>query len=128
MMKNILILISITLITTTVCYAKEPRTVEAYRHHMQLDLQHNKDFDHTLRHILYLNGIGDGYVTINKRRRANNQSPLYCQQESRALHGIDYKRLLEEMIKKPITGHLAVSEALLLALEQEFPCPSPTSK
>ena len=124
-MKSIIAFFAVTLLSTTTCYAEEPRTVGIYKRHMAIDRQQKKNFDHILHHLLYLSGISDGYATINMRRKADKQKLLYCQPEAEILNGADYMRILEEALKRsdnPIADHLTVAEALLLALEEEFPC------
>ena len=124
-MKRIITASALTLLLITTCYAAEPRTVGAYKDHMEVDSQHKPDLDHTLHHMLYLTGVSDGYVVINKQRMADKQKPLYCQPETEILHGADYMRILEKTLNhsdNPVPDHISVAEAMLLSLEEEFPC------
>ena len=124
-MKCIITAFALTLLSITTCYAAEPRTVGAYKDHMKVDSQHKPDLDHTLHHLLYLTGISDGYAVINKQRMADKQKPLYCQPETEILHGADYMRILEKTLNhsdSPVPDHFSVAEAMLLSLEEEFPC------
>ena len=124
-MKHIITAFALTLLSITTCYAAEPRTVGAYKDHMKVDSQHKPDLDHTLHHLLYLTGISDGYAVINKQRMADKQKPLYCQPETEILHGVDYMRILEKTLNhsdNPVPDHFSVAEAMLLSLEEEFPC------
>jgi len=124
-MKHIITVFTVTLLLITTCYAEEPRTVGIYKRHMQADKQQKKDFDHILHHMLYLSGISDGYTTINKQRKADKQKLLYCQPDTEILHGADYMRILEEALNRPdtpIVDQLTIAEAMLLALQAEFPC------
>lgn len=124
-MKHFITVFVVTLLLITTCYAEEPRTVGIYKRHMQIDKQKKKDFDHILHHMLYLNGISDGYTIINKQRRADKQKVLYCQPDTEILNGADYLRILEKALNRPdtqIADQLSIAEAMLLALQEEFPC------
>jgi hypothetical protein len=125
-MKRIITIFAVTLLTITICYAEEPRTVGVYKRHMEVDDKQNKSLDHTVHHMLYLSGVCDGYTAINKRRRADKQKMLYCQPDAETLNGVDYMRILEEALDPPdntFSDQLPVAEAMLLALKEEFPCP-----
>lgn len=124
-MKHIITLLAVTLLTITTCYAEGPRTVGTYKRHMATNDHKKKDFDHTLHHMLYLNGVADGYTAINKRLKADKQKLLYCLTDAETLNGEDYMRILEEALALPdnsIADQLSVAEAMLLALKEEFPC------
>ena len=112
--------------TIPLCYSEEPRTVAMYKRHIEADKQQGAGLDHTLHHMLYLTGVSDGYVVLNKKREADGQKPLYCQPSSKTLDGSDYMKILGEALsqtKDPIADHLSVAEAMLLALKGEFRCP-----
>jgi len=122
--------ISLTLITLlaffSLCMAEEPRTVSVYKRHISSGDHNPNDFDHKLHHLLYLSGVGDAYTSVNAMRKKNNELPLYCQPEATRLSGADMMEILNKKIfhsDHPISDDLTVSEALLQALQEEYPCP-----
>ena len=124
-MKQLITIIAVILLTITNCYAEEPRTVGTYKKHIKSDEHQGKNFDHFIHHMLYLSGVGDGYIAINKQRMTDKQKPLYCQLDAEALNGADYVRILDKALKNPdnqIPDQFTVAEAMLLALKEEFPC------
>ena len=112
-------------ILVTSAYAEEPRTVAVYKKHMRSS-DHNKgNFDHLMHHMLYLSGVADAYKVMNDRRTAAERQPLYCQPDDVTLNGNDYIRMFELGLydsANPLPDHLTVAEALLLVLQEEFPC------
>lgn len=107
------------------CMAEEPRTVGVYKRHISSDDHNPNDFDHKLHHLLYLSGVADAYRTVNKMRKENNQPPLYCQPETISLSGTDVMEILNKKLhhpERPAADDLTVSEALLQALQDEYPC------
>ena len=110
---------------TSLCMAEEPRTIGVYKRHISSDEHNPNDFDHRLHHLLYLSGVGDAYKSVNAMRRKNQQPLLYCQPETVHLSGADMMELLEKKInhpEHPAAENLTVSEALLQALQDEYPC------
>jgi hypothetical protein len=93
---------------------------------MSSDDHNPNDFDHTLHHLLYLSGVADSYTTLNKKHKESGQPPLYCQPESTQISGADVMKILDKKLyhpEQPAEDSLTVSEALLQALKEEFPCP-----
>ena len=124
-MKQLIIIIAVTVLAITNCYAEEPRTVGIYKDHIKSEEHKSQNFDHVIHHMLYLSGVGDGYIAINKQRKTDKQKPLYCPLDTETLNGADYVRILDKTLKNPdnqIADQLTVAEAMLLALKQEFPC------
>ena len=93
-MKQCITIVALTLLTITNCYAEKPRTVGLYKEHIKSDEHQSKDFDHVIHHMLYLNGVVDGYLSINRQRQTDQQKPLYCQFDAVKLNGADYVRIL----------------------------------
>ena len=111
---------------TSFCMAEEPRTVGVYKRHISSDEHNPNDFDHRLHHLLYLSGVGDAYKSVNATRKKNNEPLLYCQPETVQLSGADMMDILNKKLhhpEHPAADDLTVSEALLQALQDEFPCP-----
>ena len=125
-MKPVLSVIALMLLLWTTSHADEgPRTVGVYKDHIKADREKGVSLDHTLHHMLYLTGIGDGFAVINKQRMDRGVRPLYCKPESTILDGGDYMRILETALARtdqPIGNHLPVAEAMLVALVAKFPC------
>ena len=123
-MKKTAIAIIVLIIATT-SFAEEPRTVGVYKKHMLSDEHKKKDFDHTLHHMLYLGGVTDGLNTINSNNMAKGHAPLYCLPEDLSLTGRDAMQILEGMLfaeNSSISDSMTVAEAMLVALQQKFPC------
>lgn len=124
-MKTIILLVIVSLAAASFSFAEEPRTVGIYKRHMSSEDHSSSDFDHTLHHLLYLSGVSDGYAVLNKQRITSQEAPLYCQPEAKVLSGADYIQILEKKLyspESPAPDNLTVAEAMLLALQDEFPC------
>ena len=123
--KQIFTIFVALVLVGTACYAEEPRTVGVYKRHLADDKHQQRDNDHTFHHMLYLSGVGDGYMVINRRLQAAEQQILYCQPEAETMNGAEYMKVLEKALHRPdqpIADQLTIAEALLLALKEEFPC------
>jgi len=75
--------------------------------------------------MLYLSGVADAYKIMNIRRTAADGHPLYCQPFDVSLNGNDYIRIFDLSLnhpEAPLPDDMTVAEALLLALQEEFPC------
>lgn len=126
-MKQFAIALFIIALPMTSSYADEvqPRTVSIYKRHMQSTEHDQGNFDHLMHHMLYLSGAADAYTVLNNRRVAAGQPRFYCQPDEITLNGNDYIRILEQQLFRPdspLPDHLTVAEALLLSLQEEFPC------
>lgn len=126
-MKQLIIALFIILFLVTSGYTEEPqpRTVSVYKRHMQSPDHDKGNFDHQLHHMLYLSGVADAYSINNERRAAEGLPLLYCLPDNTSLNGNDYIALLEQQINDPDTplpDRMTVAEALLLALQEKFPC------
>lgn len=124
-MKSITLLVITMLLASSYSFAEGPRTVGTYKRHMKSEEHRSDDFDHTLHHMLFLSGVTDGYAVINDQRAANQEELLYCQPEAKTLNGADYIQILEKKLyhaKTPAPDDLTVAEAMLSALQKEFPC------
>ena len=125
-MRAVISGMALTLILWTVSHAQEqPRTVGVYKDHISADRKKGATVDHTLHHMLYLTGIGDGFRIINKHRLARGESPLYCLPDDTLLGGADYMKILDNALFRTdssIENHLPVAEAMLIALVAEYPC------
>ena len=124
-MKQLITALFIILILGTSSHAEKPRTVNVYKQHIQSSEHTKGSFDHHMHHMLYLSGVADAYTVLNNRRAAAGSPLLYCQPSEKTLNGNDYIRILEQQVydpDNPLPGHLTVAEALLLSLQEEFPC------
>ena len=126
-MKQVTTAFFIILLLIPYSYAEElqPRTVSVYKRHMQSPDHGKGNFDHQLHHMLYLSGVADAYMVLNKRRAAAGDPLLYCQPGDNNLNGNDYIRILEQQLydpDNPLPDHLTVAEGLLRSLQKEFPC------
>lgn len=119
-------IITMTCLTAQAAEPDQPRTVAVYRQHMMSDAHKTASFDHIMHHMLYLSGAADAYAVINRHRGLQGTGPFYCIPEGTFLHGNDYLTIFEtylEQNQKTLPGNMAVSEALLQALQSKFPCP-----
>ena len=126
-MKQLITAMFIILFLVTSGYAEEPqpRTVSVYKRHMQSPDHDKGNFDHQLHHMLYLSGVADAYTISNQRRAAEGLPLLYCLPHKTSLNGNDYIAILDRQLNDPATplpDRMTVAEALLLALQQTFPC------
>ena len=124
-MKQVITTFIIILLLVTSSYAEKPRTLSVYKQHVQSAEHEQGNFDHHLHHMLYLSGVADAYTVLNNGRAAAGSALLYCQPSEKTLNGNDYIRILEQQVydpDNPLPGHLTVAEALLLSLQEEFPC------
>ena len=124
-MKQLITALFIILILGTSSHAENPRTVNVYKQHIQSSVHKKGSFDHHMHHMLYLSGVADAYTVLNNHRAAAERPLLYCQSADITLNGNDYIRILEQRLfapDSPLPDHLTVAEALLLSLQDEFPC------
>ena len=124
-MKYFALMLILVLTPCTSTLAEEPRTVGVYKRHMSSSDHNANDFDHTLHHLLYLSGVADAYASINKRLKDEQKKLLYCQPQEPHLSGSDIMKILNKKLyhpERPAADNLTVSEALLLALQEEYPC------
>lgn len=120
------IVIAILLSIATNCLAEKQRNVATYKKHMASEEHRSGNFDHELHHMLFLTGIGDTYRFLNRQKTNSGDVALYCQPEDLKLTGQDYKNIFEKFIHShegPEHGALKIPEAMLLALQEKFPCP-----
>lgn len=125
-MKQLVLILILIVSSVSFCEAEEPRTVVIYKRHMNSADHNANDFEHNLHHMLYLSGVGDAYASVNKMRKEANQPRLYCQPETAKLTGSDLMKILDKKLyhpEHPAADDLTVSEAMLQALKEEFPCP-----
>jgi hypothetical protein len=123
--KQVITTFIIVFLLVSSSYAEKPRTLAVYKQHNQSPDHDKGNFDHLMHHMLYLSGVADAYTLMNKQRVADEHPLLYCQPGDVTLNGNDYIRILEQRVYHPDTplpDHLTVSEALLLSLQDEFPC------
>lgn len=124
-MRHAFMLVLFCLIAAT-CLAGQERTVATYKKHIQSAEHRAGDFDHNLHHMLYLTGIGDTYLFLNNQKETFGDKVLYCQPKDTKLTGQDYKSIFENYIHEheaPEFDSLTIPAALLMALEEKFPCP-----
>lgn len=125
-MKQLTLILILIVGSVSFSEAEEPRTVGVYKLHMNSDDHNTNDFEHNLHHMLYLSGVGDAYASINRTRKEANQQRLYCQPESAQLTGSDLMKIMDKKLyhpEQPAADALTVSEAMLQALKEKFPCP-----
>ena len=124
-MKQLFSAMFIMLTLATSGYAEKLRTITVYKQHIQSAEHDQGNFDHHMHHMLYLSGVADAYAVLNQRGVADGRERLYCLPDSTMLNGNDYIRILETAIyqsEPPLPGNMNVAEALLVALQEEFPC------
>lgn len=124
-MKHIMILV-LLLTTATNVLGEHSRNVATYKKHMGSEEHRSSDFDHNLHHMLFLTGIGDTYHFLNTKKANSGDKVFYCQPEETKLTGQEYTTLFEKFIHaRDDTDFNAMTlpEAMLLALQQKFPCP-----
>ena len=120
---------SIVIVLMTQTYAlgsgQQPRTVSVYKKHIQSDEHTKAGFDHVMHHMLYLSGAADALIILNQQRKEQQHQPFFCLPENHSMNGSDYVRILEAHLfdpETPLPDDLLVAEALLIALEKEYPC------
>ena len=126
-MKHLITVSFILLFVVTSSYAQEsqPRTVSIYKRHMQSTDHDKNNFDHHMHHMLYLSGVADAYTVLNEHRAAEGRALLYCVPDNTSLNGNDYITILEKALynsEPPLPDDMKVAEAVLVALQKEFPC------
>lgn len=74
--------------------------------------------------ILYISGVGDGYLFANASVKSERKvQSLYCQPSSLSLNGYNYKNILDDELKSGrYSSDTPISVVLLRGLQRTFPC------
>jgi hypothetical protein len=75
--------------------------------------------------MAYVGGLQDAFLSANAELIANmNRRPIYCQPQNMALKINNVEDILNKYISNHnVPGNFQISEVLLSALEETFPCP-----